>query len=226
MQIQPFGENAVILSISYDNTSTAVSHIRKILDKIQASNIPGITSIRPGLDCLLIEFQDQAVPGMIEKALKDFHPPASVESSSNEIVRIPVCYDSEFGTDLSSVASQTRLPVESIVKLHSSHIYSVWMIGFMPGFPYLGELPAELHLPRKATPDAKLPAGSVAIAEEFVGVYPFDSPGGWHVIGRTPLRLFDYKRSDPSLFRYGMTVEFYPISKDEFDQLKKENVTE
>ena len=83
----------------------------------------------------------------------------------------------------------------------------------MPGFPYLGELPAELHLPRKANPDLKLPAGSVAIAEEFVGVYPFDSPGGWHVIGRTPLRLFDYKRSEPSLFHYGMSVEFYPISK-------------
>jgi KipI family sensor histidine kinase inhibitor len=96
------------------------------------------------------------------------------------------------------------------------------MIGFMPGFPYLGELPAELRLPRKSAPDPRLHAGSVAIAEEFVGVYPFDSPGGWHVLGRTPLQLTDYNREDPWIFRYGMSVRFFPITKMEFNNIKRE----
>jgi inhibitor of KinA len=222
MQIQPIGENAVILLMPYDNTSTSVGVIRQIYQKLQESDISGITSIRPGLDCLLIEFQDPAVPERINKALKDFQPSTTQEDpAKTEIVRIPVCYEPEYGTDLSSVASQTGLTSESIVNLHSSQVYKVWMIGFMPGFPYLGELPAGLHLPRKATPDAKLAAGSVAIAEEFVGVYPFDSPGGWHVLGRTPLRLTNYSRSNPFLFRYGMSVQFYPITKDEFEKLKE-----
>jgi KipI family sensor histidine kinase inhibitor len=220
VQIQPLGENAVILLLSYDDTSKSVAAVRQVYRKIKDATISGITSLRPGLDCLLVEFEDPAVPERLETELQNFKPSTNFDAESGEIVRIPICYDPEFGTDLSSVSKQTGMSVELVVKLHASAVYKVWMIGFMPGFPYLGKLPSELHLPRKAMPDPKLPAGSVAIAEEFIGVYPFDSPGGWHVLGRTPLRLADYYRSDPWLFHYGMTVQFYPVTKIEFEQLK------
>jgi KipI family sensor histidine kinase inhibitor len=219
LEIQTLGENTVILLLSYDSTSTSVMAVRQVFEKVRNAGISGIVSMRPGLDCLLVEFDDPMVPDRLEQELRHFTPSAQ-DVESSDIVRIPVCYDPEFGTDLSSVSQQTGMPVESIVNLHTSTVYKVWMIGFMPGFPYLGKLPDELHLPRKASPDPKLPAGSVAIAEEFVGVYPFDSPGGWHVLGRTPLQLADYNRSDPWLFHYGMSVQFYPVTKNEFNQLK------
>src|SRR4029078_5470972 len=122
---------------------------------------------------------------------------------------VPVCY--ELGSDLDEVCARTKLSQDQVIELHTSKIYSVWRIGFMPGYPYMGELPQQLQLPRKNKPAQGIPAGSVAIADEFVGVYPFESPGGWHVIGRTPWRLIDYSRENPSLFTYGMRVRFYPI---------------
>lgn len=134
-------------------------------------------------------------------------------------VFIPVCYDLSFGFDLPQVAIHTGLSIPEVVNLHISFPYRVYMIGFVPGFPYMGLLPPELEVPRKATPSISIPAGSVALAGRQTGIYPSNIPGGWQVIGRSPVRLFDIDRDPCCLLQPGMQVRFYEISLSEFENL-------
>ena len=223
-EIRPLGENAVLLFLSYYETSRCVNTIGFLQNKLAELKLPEIRSIRPGMDCLLLKLEDDADRNHLKQSLLQIELRESKETSS-EVVRVPICYDPEFAVDLESISKALGQSQEEIIDLHSSHIYSVWMIGFMPGYPYMGALPKALQLPRKSNPDVKLAAGSVAIAEEYVGVYPFDSPGGWHVLGRTPITLFDHQRSRPSFFHYGMKVQFYSITKNEFEQMKHNEKT-
>ena len=135
------------------------------------------------------------------------------------IVHVPTLYGGENGPDLPSVAEQAGLTLEEVISVHSGPDYLVYMIGFTPGFPYLGGLPEKLATPRLETPRAKIPAGSVGIAETQTGVYPVESPGGWRLIGRTPLKLFDPLREPPSLLKAGDYVRFDPLP-DEAEYLQ------
>lgn len=132
---------------------------------------------------------------------------------------IPVVYGGEFGPDLPEVASAANLSPEEAIALHASVDYRVFMLGFSPGFPYLGPVPDKLAVPRLGTPRAKVPAGSVGIAGPQTGIYPIESPGGWRLIGRTPLRLYDPSRPKPFLLEPGDRVRFIPISPEEFEHL-------
>jgi inhibitor of KinA len=143
------------------------------------------------------------------------------QSSPNNLVCIPVCYDPEFGPDLSFVSSQCGLELDDLITLHTSVEYRVYMIGFVPGFPYLGMTDPRLDVPRKKTPLMKVPEGSVALAGRQTGIYPLSTPGGWQIIGRTPLRLFDPSKPDPFLLRPGMTVRFDRIDRDDFEKLSQ-----
>jgi len=131
---------------------------------------------------------------------------------------IPVCYDENFGFDLSSFSNR-GLSTKDVVKLHTSKPYRVFMIGFLPGFFYLGGLPHELHLDRKENPRPHIPKGSIAIGGAQTGIYPMDSPGGWQVIGRTPISIFDLSKKEPTQVRQGDYIQFYAIDKDEFQKL-------
>ncbi|MGH7205819.1 MAG: 5-oxoprolinase subunit PxpB [Nitrospiraceae bacterium] len=137
-------------------------------------------------------------------------------------VDIPVAYGGEFGPDLADVASFASLSVEETITLHASVEYRVYMLGFSPGFPYLGVVPDALAMPRLSTPRAKVPAGSVGIAGSQTGIYPLDTPGGWRVIGRTPLRLYDQARPKPFLLEPGDSVRFVSIDRQEFERLAAE----
>ena len=130
--------------------------------------------------------------------------------------QIPVCCAGEFAPDLAEVARLTGLACAEVVRLHSSVRYHVYMLGFLPGFPYMGDLPPELALPRRADPRVRVPAGSIAIATTLTAVYPYQSPGGWHLIGATPIRFFDPARDPPSLLAAGDAVLFEPIDPDAF----------
>ena len=129
------------------------------------------------------------------------------------VVEVPVVYGGEFGPDLDFVSLHTRLPVEEVIRLHSGGEYPVYMIGFTPGFPYLGGMDGRLASPRLETPRTRIPMGSVGIAGEQTGIYPQESPGGWRIIGRTPLRLFDLQREPPCLLSPGDVVRFVPIER-------------
>ena len=132
------------------------------------------------------------------------------------VVEIPVCYGGEFGPDLGIVAGHNGLTPDEVVAIHASVEYHIYMIGFAPGFCYLGGLDPRLHTPRRKTPRTHLPAGSVGIAEGQTGMYPQDSPGGWQIIGRTPLRLFAPGRKEPFLYQAGDRIRFVPTTDDQF----------
>lgn len=137
------------------------------------------------------------------------------------IVEIPVCYGNELGPDIEYVAQVNNLTVEEVVEVHSKGEYLVYMIGFAPGFPYLGGLSEKIHTPRRQSPRTAIPAGSVGIAGSQTGVYPIETPGGWQIIGRTPLKLFDLNIKEKTLLKCGDIAKFYPISYDEYLKLKE-----
>jgi len=134
--------------------------------------------------------------------------------------RVPVCYEGELAPDLRDVAAQTGLTTEEVVALHSATRYYVYMVGFLPGYPYMGDLPAALALPRRADPRVRVPPGSVAIATTMTAIYPLESPGGWHLIGTTPIPIFDAHRQSPALFAPGDAVQFEPVHRQAFDDLQ------
>jgi inhibitor of KinA len=134
---------------------------------------------------------------------------------------IPVCYNDIFGLDLQFVAERNNLDVDEIIKLHTSVTYSVYLIGFLPGFPYLGLVDPKLEVPRKSSPRPRVHAGSIGVAGKQTGIYPFDSPGGWQIIGRTPLNIFDSVQNPPALLEAGDTVSFYAIDEKEFVKIEK-----
>jgi inhibitor of KinA len=136
------------------------------------------------------------------------------------IWEIPVCYDVEFGIDLPFLSAEKKLSIKELISIHSNAIYTVYGIGFLPGFLYLGGLSEKLHHPRRDTPRLEVPKGAVAIGGNQTGIYPQISPGGWQIIGKTPISVFDAKRELPCLIKPGDEIKFKSISKDEFDIIK------
>jgi inhibitor of KinA len=133
-------------------------------------------------------------------------------------VEIPVVYGDDCGPDLQWIADYHKITAQDVIRLHTQPIYQVYMIGFMPGYPYMGEIPDALVTPRRKTPRTHVLKGSVAIAQKQTGIYPFTSPGGWQILGRTPVQLFDSQRKPPSLLEMGDQVKFYAIAPEESEQ--------
>ena len=142
--------------------------------------------------------------------------------NEEHIVEIPVCYGGEFGPDIEEVAKINNLTVDEVIKIHSNGKYLVYMIGFAPGFPYLGGMSQRIAAPRRESPRTAIPKGSVGIAGMQTGVYPIETPGGWQLIGRTPIKLFDLDGDTKSLLKPGDIAKFYPISYEEYLELKEE----
>jgi len=146
--------------------------------------------------------------------------PSPVQYGDPSLVRVPVCYAGEFGPDLAEVAAFGAVSEAEAVRLHTSRLYRVFMLGFMPGFAYMGIVDAHIAAPRLSTPRVRVPAGSVGIAGEQTGIYSVSTPGGWRIIGRTPLKPFDLSRREPALFKPGDAVQFYAIDPGEYARLE------
>ena len=157
-----------------------------------------------------------ACRALLEECFKS----ASKFEGSGRTVEVPVCYDPFFALDLEEVAAATKLSAQLIQKLHTAAKHWVLMVGFSPGQPYIGGLDPKLSVPRRATPRTRMPMGAVAIANAQTAVYPYETPGGWSIIGSTPLTVFDPARNPPSLFAPGDRVRFIAISRLEFEKLK------
>lgn len=138
-----------------------------------------------------------------------------------DIVELPVCYHASLGPDLAHVARVNDLTPEAVVKIHTTDLYPIYMIGFTPGFPYLGGLSEKIHTPRLSSPRTRVPAGSVGIANNQTGIYPIESPGGWQLIGQCPIKLFDPLGENPILLKAGDVLKFTAISLDEFHKIKE-----
>lgn len=141
------------------------------------------------------------------------------KAAGKRVFRIPVCYEGEYAPDMADVCRMTGLTKEQVVGLHSSADYLIYMLGFLPGFPYLGGLEERLAVPRLDNPRTSIPPGAVGIGGKQTGIYPLASPGGWRLIGRTPVKLYDPQRQDPILYRAGDYIRFYPITQAEFHRI-------
>jgi inhibitor of KinA len=198
--------------------------VRKLLRLLELEPVAGVRNLHPAYCSLLVKFdglrlRHEEVEAILRRyllRLDDVRLPEPRE------VEIPVCYGGAFGADLSDVAAMHGMTAAQIIELHASSEYLVYFLGFVPGFAYLGELPEALVTPRLATPRRRVPAGSVAIAGNQTGVYPFATPGGWRLLGRTPAAMFRSDREGLSLLAIGDHVRFTPISAERFAELEKE----
>jgi KipI family sensor histidine kinase inhibitor len=187
-----------------------------------AGALPGLIETMPTFRSLTVFF-DPLLTGRAElvKALQPLFAAAEhAPPADGRHWRLPVCYEGEAGPDLAATAAAAGIAPEDVVALHSGTEFRVYMLGFMPGFPFMGDLPAPLRLPRRTEPRVRVPAGSVAIAGGLTAIYPWESPGGWHLLGRCPARLFDAASESPSLLAVGDRVRFEPVPMAEYRRLE------
>lgn len=212
------GDRGLLLEFGEEISSEVNERVRRMALAIQTKVIEGIIETVPTYRSLLIIYNPLILP--IEKLKKRLEETeAGLQQApfpEPKLTRIPVVYGGPYGPDLNDVAKYHQISTEKVTRLHCSKPYLIYMIGFMPGFPYMGELPEALAIPRLKTPRLSVPAGSVAIAQRQTGIYPMESPGGWQIIGRTPVKLFDPVKDSPALLQMGDFVQFYPISEKEF----------
>jgi inhibitor of KinA len=239
MEIVPLGDSALIVRVRdrFDDVpDQALTEVLSTFRRLQDAAIPGVIELAPAYTTVAVFFDpimvanaapklDQALDRLMERLREVVAAGANrgrrVRSTRSDArsIEIPVCYDPEFALDLDHVASQAKLTPTKVVDLHSRAEYRVSCIGFVPGFPFLAGLPKELSTPRRATPRKEIPAGSVAIGGAQTGIYPLRSPGGWNLIGRTPLHLFDPAKTPPAFLRAGDRVRFRAITRVEFEAL-------
>jgi inhibitor of KinA len=217
------GDRGLLLEFGDEISSEVNEKVRGMTLAIQAESIEGIVEIVPTYRSLLILYNPLILSFVdlkkrlerIEKGLQQTPFPEP------KLTRIPALYGGSYGPDLEEVAKYHQISPEEVIQLHCSKPYFIYMIGFMPGFPYMGGLPEALITPRLKTPRLSVPAGSVAIAQRQTGIYPMESPGGWQIIGRTPVKLFNPEREPPALLQIGDHVQFFPISEKEFKEWHK-----
>ena len=213
------------LLIYFDHLISLAAHeqLRRLLRLLELQPIFGIRNLHPAYCSLLIKFDPLATQHEhLESALRSYlQRLGDIDLPDALQVEIPVCYGGDFGPDLSDVAKQLGATTDRVIELHSSATNLVYFHGFVPGFAYLGELPPALVIPRLAAPRRKVPAGSVGIAGNQTGVYPVSTPGGWRLLGRTPVQLFRSDRQQLSLLSIGDRVRFIPISAERFAQLER-----
>ena len=245
MEITPLGDSALIVRVRerFDNApEETLNEVLRVFHRLDKAAIPGVIELAPAYTTIAIFFDSVAVANAGAKPNEIFdwlakriraalssvaavYPSRRSGTKANDrrsaadhsrLIEIPVCYDREFALDVEEVARNAKISAGKVVDLHSAAEYRVNCIGFTPGFPFLSGMPKKLATPRRAIPRKEIPAGSVGIGGQQTGVYPLKSPGGWNIIGRTPLRLFDPKQDPPALLRAGDRVRFARSRREEF----------
>ncbi len=225
MRIEPLGDSALLVRVVEDHgrePERALDAVLTVLRQLEAALIPGVVELAPAYATVGVFFDPaltayDAVKTAIEQVLQNTEA-VKPRAGTARTIEVPVCYEDEFAPDLREVAWHAGLSQQEVVRRHSAALYRVNCVGFTPGFPYLSGLPPELASPRCAAPRKEIPAGAVAIGGTQTGIYPRKSPGGWNIIGRTPLSLFELKREPPSLLQAGDRVRFRRISREEFER--------
>jgi KipI family sensor histidine kinase inhibitor len=240
MEIIPLGDSALIVRMRErfdDAPEQTLDTVLRAFQQLQNAAIPGVIELTPAYTSVAVFFdpipiaKDAEAPDKVLDWLAtriraavaagaDRGRHRTATKRPGRLVEIPVCYDPEFALDIDNVARRAAISPSEVIRLHSGADYRVACIGFVPGFPFLAGLPKELATPRRDVPRKQIPPGSVGIGGAQTGIYPLRSPGGWNLIGRTPLRLFDPKKNAPALLRAGERVRFRKISRDEFESLR------
>jgi inhibitor of KinA len=220
-EIRHLGDRGLLVELGTGIDPAINRRVQRLQQILARENFCGVVETIPAYSSLLVVYDPlRATPEALAQqigALCDFDDAPDPEAQ-RPVIEIPVVYGGEAGPDLEAVAAYHGLTGEEVIRLHSGTVYRVYMIGFTPGFPYMGELPEALDTPRRETPRTHIPKGSVAIAQRQTGIYPVVSPGGWQIIGHTPLALFDPRQDEPSLLGMGDEVRFVPVTAKEASQ--------
>lgn len=222
MRFRAASDQALLVYLGEEIGLRTHHQVVRLLRLLQHEPLPWMSNLQPAYCSLLVSFDAGAVDhAQVEATLRNYEKRAQkIALPGPRLLEIPVCYGDEFGPDLEKVAAAHGLKAERVIELHSSRTYHAYFLGFAPGFAYLGDLPDLLATPRLATPRRKVPAGSVGIAGKQTAVYPFTTPGGWNLLGRTPLRMFQVDREPMELLDVGDQVRFCPITLQEFSALE------
>lgn len=220
LRIYPISEQALTIVFSELISEAASIQVLQLHQRLQSAPFPGFIESVPAYGSLTVYFSD-AIKSQEVRALLNEYCEADSKQQAGAVRQhlIPVCYDEHYGSDLQEVSEFTQLSIKEIVQLHTSLTFRVYMIGFVPGFAYMGILPQELETPRRKTPRLEVPAGSVAIAGLQTGIYPARIPGGWNIIGRTPWQLFNKNAEPCSRLAAGDLVQFESITTEAFEAL-------
>ena len=221
--ISPVGDRAISIDFGQVIDPKINRHIRQTIERIKELQLDGSIELVPTYCALLVEYDAMLysysdICNIIEPTLEE-----GMTDTTNElvtVVEVPTVYGGEFGPDLSFVASHNHLSEDEVVSIHSGTDYLVYMLGFIPGFTYLGGMDPRIATPRLSSPRTLIPAGSVGIAGEQTGTYPSDSPGGWQIIGRTPVTMYDMSKAQAALLNAGDYVRYVPIDESEFHRIK------
>jgi len=237
LDILPLGDRAAVIEVAERVGEAVTARVRALFELLQAAGLPGVREVVPSFCSVTLHYDPRVLwkPGVAEhrdgripfellreqvaRVLERFEEAPAI---AGRLLEIPVCYGGDHGEDLGTLALAHDLAPAKLVELHAAPVYFVGMLGFMPGFPYLCGLDERLVTPRRASPRPRVPAGSVAIGGEHTGIYPLESPGGWHLIGRTPISLFDPGCDPPSLLLAGDRVRFVPITPEDFERIASE----
>jgi inhibitor of KinA len=224
-EIFSLSDQAITFSLGNELSLTVNQKLVAMKSWLMEKNVQGIKDIIIAYSSLTVcydYFDIQRVKvgvnvfGYLKTILEKAYFQSTVTTITPTHWRLPVCYGNSYGPDLEAVAIEKNLSVNSVIEIHCSVTYTLFMIGFLPGFPYLAETDSRIHIPRKQAPRAVVESGSVGLAGKQTGIYPMKSPGGWQIIGRTPVKLFDERNDPPVKFQIGDTISFFPIDELQF----------
>lgn len=219
-QYRLMGDRALLIELGDEISPDVNQKVRELFIGLDQQAIGGFIELVPSYRSLMVVYDPLKIS---LQELKAHISDTAVQLDKLELtppktIEIPVVYGEKYGPDLEWVAQYHSMSADEVVRLHTQPTYRVYLVGFMPGYPYLGEVPDALSTPRRKTPRTHVPRGSVGIAQKQSGIYPVESPGGWQIIGRTPINLFDPQRQPPSMLEMGDFVKFYPIAEEEMEK--------
>ena len=216
----PGGDTALVVEFGDRVDQTLSGLVLALAHRLEVAAIPGVIETVPTFRSLMVHYDPlQLRQAELKRRLAPLLDGLEATESAGRHWRIPACYDASLGLDLADVATRTGLSVAEVAERHSGAVHHVYMMGFLPGLPYLGGLPPEFELPRRENPRIKVPSGAIAVAMAMTVIYPLESPGGWHILARTPAPLWDMRRDPPALLSAGDKVVFDPISLGEYEAL-------
>ena len=228
VKILPAGDSCLMVDFGNIISIDINSRVQALRKKLEKANFPQITELVPTYRSLAVYFEPSLTDiAILTSRIRDMVPCGIIsETASRKTITIPVCYGGEYGPDLGYVASYNDLSQEDVIRIHTGSSYYCYMHGFTPGFPYLGGMDDAIATPRLDHPRESIPGGSVGIAGKQTGVYPIDSPGGWQLIGKTPLKMFDPQRTPPAIMDAGLWVRFKAVSEKQFLEIREKAVSD
>ncbi|MBQ6832785.1 MAG: 5-oxoprolinase subunit PxpB [Lachnospiraceae bacterium] len=220
----PSGDCAICVEFGNEISPEINAKIRAFKIALEKENIDGIVETVPTYRSLLVVYRPEVIlfKELTEKFDGIMGAMGNIQIPPPTVIEIPVLYGGEMGPDLENVAAHNHKTIDEVIEIHTSEEYLIYMLGFIAGFPYLGGMSKEIATPRLKSPRVKIEGGSVGIAGEQTGIYPVASPGGWQLIGRTPLKLYDAEREKPVLLEAGQYIKFRSVTQEEYEKIEKQ----